>query len=334
MTTTLALEAAPAELIDLSTRKPRFGTYVGSLPRIDFAAAGAATFESIVRGKRWMYVIIVSDEVVFCSAIVRLGYAANANAFAVDRSTGKAIADMTAMGPSLVATVSEHAGEGFEARFGLGSKQFSVDRAYGRKDYSVKIQGPRFKLDARMSTANAPDPISVVCELSGGRFSTTEKRALLDVEGTLSADGKKYDLKGAFGGYDYTAGLLERRTAWKWAFGMGRSASGKPLAYNLTEGFVGQRECVAWHGKEVVPLGETRFSFDKRDVVKPWKIQTGRGEVDFDATYLHEERHNLGVVRSSFQQIAGAFRGKLELPNETVAFEKIAGVTEDQDTLW
>lgn len=336
MTTNRALHAAPAELIDASTRKPRFGTYVGSLPPVDLAATGASLPEILTRGKRWMYVILASDEVICCAAVVRLGYASNAFAFAVDRTTGSPIADITAMGPAFIASVSDRAGEGCDAKFGLGPKQFSFDRPYGSKDYTVKVRGPRFRLDARLSTTNAPEPLAVVCELRGGRFSTTEKRALLDVEGTLIAGGKTYDLKGAFGGYDYTAGLLERRTAWKWGFGMGRSSDGRPLACNLTEGFVGQRECVAWIGKDVVPLGAVQFSFDRNDVVKPWKVRADRGvfDVDFDGTYLHEERHNLVVIQSSFQQIAGAFRGKLVLPNETVTFDKLVGVTEDQDTLW
>jgi len=336
MTTNRVLQPAPAELIDASTRKPRFGTYVGSLPPVDFAAVGASSPEILLRGKRWMYVIVASDEVVCCAAIVRLGYASNAFAFAVDRRTGKPVADITAMGPAFAASVSDRAGEGCDTAFGLGSKQFSFDRPPGSSDYAVRVRGPRFRLDARLSTTNAPEPLAVICEVPGGRFSTTEKRALLDVEGTLVAGGKQFDLKGAFGGYDYTAGLLARRTAWKWAFGMGRSSDGRPLAYNLTEGFVDQRECVAWRGKEVVPLGAVKFSFDPNDVVKPWNVRAKNGsfDVDFDGTYLHEERHNLIVIQSKFQQIAGAFRGKLVLPGETVMFDKLAGVTEDQDTLW
>ncbi len=334
MTSTLALEAAPAELIDPATRKPRFGTYVGSLPAVDFLETGAGLPAILTRGKRWMYVIIASDEVICCAAIVRMGYASNAFAFVVDRQQSRSIADVTALGPAFIAAVGHRAGEGADAKFGLGPKQFSIDRPFGSKNYFINIRAPRLRIEARLSTANAPPPLSVITELSEGRFGTTEKRALLEVEGTVNAGGKKFDLKGAWGGYDYTAGLLERHTAWKWAFGMGRSTDGKPLAYNLTEGFVDHRECVVWRDGQLVRLGPAHFLFDKQRLLEPWRVHTDKLETDFAPTYLHEERHNLLVIRSRFQQIGGAFRGKLVLPNETIAFEKLAGVTEDQDTLW
>lgn len=334
MTTTRALPAAPAELLDPATRKPRFGAYVGSLPAVNLDATGASLPAIVTQGKRWMYVIIVSDEVICCAAVVRMGYASNAFAFAIDRPQRKVIADVTAMGPVFAASVSRRAGEGAEAKFGLGSKQFSIDRPFGSKSYFVSLRGPRLKLEARMSAANAPPPLSVINRLTNGRFSTTEKRALLEVEGSLVAGSKKVDLKGAWGGYDYTAGLLERHTAWKWAFGMGRSSDGKPLAYNLTEGFVGERECVVWRDGQVDPVGAAHFSFDTRDALQPWHIHTDKLDVDFAPSYPHEERHNLMLVRSRFLQVGGDFRGKLVLPNETIAFEKLAGVTEDQDTLW
>jgi hypothetical protein len=334
MTTPHALPAAPAELIDPATRKPRFGAYIGSLPAVNLDATGASLPAIVTQGKRWMYVIVVSDEVICCAAVVRMGYASNAFAFAIDRRERKVIADVTAMGPVFAATVSHRASEGAEAKFGLGSKQFRIDRPFGSKSYSVNIRGPRLKLEARLSSANAPPPLSVINGLSAGRFSTTEKGALLEVEGTLVAGSRKYDLQRAWGGYDYTAGLLERRTAWKWAFGMGRCSEGKPLAYNLTQGFVGERECVVWRNGHVDPIGAAHFTFDAHDALQPWHIRTDKLDLDFAPSYPHEERHDLMVVRSRFLQVGGDFRGKLVLPNETIAFEKLAGVTEDQDTLW
>ena len=46
-----------------------------------------------------------------------------------------------------------------------------------------------------------------------------------------------------FGAYDYTSGILQRRTAWRWAFAMGRDTSGAPIAMNLVEGFMGEPAC-------------------------------------------------------------------------------------------
>lgn len=331
---TPTLPAAPAELFDPTTRKPRFGTYIGSLPAVDFDAAGASSAAVTTRGKRWLFAIIVSDELICCTAVVRMGYAANAFAFVIDRHQHKMLAEATALGPTLLANVGRVAAEGAEAKFGLGPKQFQIDRPIGSSNYFVNVRTPKLKIEARLSTTNAPPPLAVVSELSADRFSTTEKGALLEVDGHVVAGGRKFDLKGAWGGYDYTAGLLERHTAWKWAFGMGRSSDGKPIAYNLTEGFVGARECVVWRDGAIVPVGAARFHFDRERLLDPWQIKADKLDVDFDPASLHEERHNMLVIRSRFQQVGGAFRGKLVLPNETVSFEKLPGVTEDQDTLW
>lgn len=325
------LPAAPAELFDAATKKPRFGTYVGSLPVVDFDAPLPVV---LTRGKRWMYSIIVSDELICCSAIVRMGYAANAFAFVIDRQQGKTIADIKALGPAFLATVARTASQGAEARFGLGSKQFTIDRPLGSSNYFVNVRGPRLRIEARLSAAKAPPPLSVVCDLPSGGYSTTEKGALLEVEGSVNVAGRKFDLKGAWGGYDYTAGLLERRTAWKWAFAMGRCSDGKPIAYNLTQGFVGQRECIAWRDGQLIPVGAAQFLFDRSRLLDPWQVQSDKLNVDFDAAAMHEEKHDLLVVKSRFQQVGGNFRGKLVLPDQSVSFEKLAGVTEDQDTLW
>lgn len=334
MTTTNALRAAPAELVDPATRNPQFGTYTGNLPPIDFTATGASRAAILTQGKRWLYVIVVSEEVICGAAVVRLGYGSNAFAFAIDRRERGVIADFSAKAPAFAASVSPHAGEGAEAKFGLGPKQLSIDRPIGSKTYFVNIRDSQMKLDVRMSVANAPPPLAVINKLSGGRFSTTEKGALLEVDGSLAVGSKKYDLKGAWGGYDYTAGLLERHTAWNWAFGMGRSSDGKLLAYNLTQGFVGERECVAWREGHVDLIGAARFSFDAHNGRQPWRVQTDKLDVDFAPIHPHQERHNLIVLRSHFLQVGGDFRGKLVLPNETVTFENLGGVTEDQDTIW
>jgi Protein of unknown function (DUF2804) len=331
MTMTHVLPAAPAELFDAATKKPRFGTYVGSLPTVPFEGSLPSV---ITRGKRWMYAIIVSDEIICCTAVVRMGYASNAFAFVVDRQQGRMIAETTALGPSLFSSVARQASEGAEARFGIGPKQFNIDRPIGSQNYFINVRSSDVRIEARLSAKNAPPPLSVVCDLPSGGYSTTEKGALLEAEGSVFVNGRKFDLKGAWGGYDYTAGLLERHTAWKWAFGMGRCSQGKPIAYNLTEGFVGQRECVVWRDGDIIPLGAAKFLFDRKRLLDPWHIRTDKLDVNFDAAAMHEERHNLLIIRSRFQQVGGNFRGKLVLPNETVSFEKIAGVTEDQDTLW
>ena len=327
----------PEAILDPTTLRPRFGTYAGGLPKVAFGAAAKNPFTRLRREKRWFYTAIASDELICAVAIIRLGYAANAFAFVVDRREGRTVVDETTMGPPFSAFVGDSGGEGCLASYHLGGNHLSVSRPLGQSDYVIDVRMQNFELQARLGTTNAPPALGVVAALRDDLFSTTEKRALLTTSGSLVAAGRKYSLDGALAGYDFTAGLLERHTAWRWGFGLGHTAEGKPIALNLTEGFVGDRECVVWIDGELVPLSAVRFSFDHERPLSTWQLRSPDERVDlrFTPSGLHAERHDLGLVRSRFLQLAGEFSGSLRIEGrEPITIDRLAGVTEDQDTYW
>jgi len=333
------IQAAPAEgLFDPVTRKPRFGTYAGGLPPlIDLAEPALSSLTRLQREKRWMYVVLASEEIIFATAIIRLGYAANSFAFVVDRRTGELLVDRKALGVPMLVSVNERAGEGHESKFRFIGADVSIRRPLGSEAYALDLRMPDLSVEASLSTRAAPPALGVIASLEGGRYSTTEKRALLAVEGSLIARGRRYSLDGALAGYDYTAGLLERRTAWRWAFSLGRTRDGRPIAMNLTEGFVGGRECALWLDGKLYGLSPAAFSFQPSTVMKPWGIRTEAGELDltFKPSALHEEQHDFRVLRSRFLQLVGSFEGRIEVPGEeAITIDRLPGVSEDQDTLW
>ncbi|HVY48825.1 MAG TPA: DUF2804 family protein, partial [Minicystis sp.] len=144
------------------------------------------------------------------------------------------------------------------------------------------------------------------------------------------------ELGPAFAGYDHTHGLLARRTAWRWAFAMGRAKSGEKVAFNLVEGFVGEPECCVWIDDELHPVGEGRFLFDAKHPLEPWRVRTTCGAVDlrFSPGAMHAERKDFGLVRSHFVQPVGAYAGAIEVGGKKLELEGVLGVTEDQDVLW
>ena len=327
----------PEAILDPTTQRPRFGTYTGGLPPVALGAAAKNPLTRVRREKRWFYVAIASEELICAVAIIRLGYAANAFAFVVDRREGRALVDETTKGPPFSSFIGDSGGEGCLASYHLGANHLSVSRPIGQSDYVIDVRMQGLELQARLGTSQAPPALGVVAALREGLFSTTEKRALLSVDGSLVAAGRKFSLDGALAGYDFTAGLLERHTAWRWGFGLGRTAEGKPIALNLTEGFVGDRECVAWIDGEIVPLSAVRFSFDRERPLSSWQVRAPEEGVDltFTPSGLHTERHDLGIVRSRFLQLAGEFSGRILVPGrEPITLDRLAGVTEDQDTYW
>jgi hypothetical protein len=144
-------------------------------------------------------------------------------------------------------------------------------------------------------------------------------------------------LDGGLAGYDFTSGMLARHTWWRWGFALGRLAGGVPFALNLVEGFVGEAECAAWIGGELVGLGEGRFTFDRAHPAEPWSVRTADGIADltFRPGAVHEERRDLLLVGSRFVQPCGAWSGTLALPGRpAVTIDRALGVTEDQDVTW
>ncbi len=168
--------------------------------------------------------------------------------------------------------------------------------------------------------------------------STTEKRALLTARGELLVGRHRQPLLGGLAGYDYTYGLLARRTAWRWAFALGRAKSGERVAQIPTScrGSSGEPECTAWVEGEVFPLREGRFSFDPDQPLAEWRVSTADGAVDlrFKPGGMHAEDKNLGLISSHFVQPAGAYTGTLRVGGRSSSSMRVLGVTEDQDVLW
>jgi hypothetical protein len=292
--------------------------------------------QRITRHKRWLYVAIAGGDLFIGAAIVRLGYAASAFAFAFDAKERRMIADASSMGPPFAARVGDSAGEGCSAQYRIGNTRLSVTRGIGETVYQVEIKAKGLDVSARVESAAAPPSLTAVAPVPGGIVNTTEKRALLAVSGHASIAGARRSLDGGLAGYDYTNGLLARHTAWKWAFLLGRAKSGERVALNLVEGFVGEDECGVWIDGELYPLAEGRFTFDAERTLDPWRIETAEGAVDlsFRPGGQHAEHKDLKVVRSRFVQPVGHYTGTIKAGGKVLELEDVLGVAEDQDVLW
>ena len=268
------------------------------------------------------------------AAVVDLGYSATAFAFAYDARDARMLADVSSLG--LSAEVGPTAKEGARAAFRSRSLSIAFTRNPKSSTYGLTVNSPSIAVGARLEAASAPSPITAVCGLGPGRTSVTEKRALLSASGYVSAGGQERSLEGGFGAYDYTHGLLPRRTRWNWAMLLGTTSEGDPIALNLVQGFMGEAECAAFTRAGVVGLPEGRFDFDPERPLEPWRVRTSDGETDleFAPGAMHAERKNLVLVRSRFVQPVGTFSGTIGLGPRSVTIARALGVVEDQDVLW
>jgi hypothetical protein len=326
-----ALVAAPSTFLDARTGAPSCGAFFGPLPAVSLGALGLR--DRIARRKRWVYAAVATEEMWFSLAIVRTGYAATAFAFAYDLQGNRMMVDRTVLGPAGVALVSDDFhGQGEVARFAMGGTRLGMTRRGTTLDFHVRIGD--LQLDAAVDEQTGPPAITAIAELGEGLFNGTEKRALLAVRGRARVGQREVVLDAGTAGYDYTHGLLPRHTQWRWAFALGKASSGEPFGFNVVQGFVGEAECAAFLGAEVVPIAEPRFELDLREPMKPWRLVGDGIDLAFRPGGVHAQHTNLLVVKSRFVQPVGTFRGTVRVAGREVAVEGLPGVAEDQDVLW
>jgi len=324
------LEAPPTSFLD-ATGAPAFGAYAGPMPRVDLGRLGVG--DRIARRKRWVYAAVATDDLWLAIAVVRTGYAATAFAFAYDLVGKRMLVEGTALGPALVARIADdpHA-QGELARFAMGKTHLTMTRNGSKLDVRVRMRD--LEVDAAIDESAGPPAISAIARLGDGLLNATEKRALLAVRGWARCGARTITLDGGTAGYDYTHGLLPRHTMWRWAFALGKDTSGAPFGFNVVQGFVGEAECAAFVGGDVVAIAEPRFTFDVTAPLRPWRIEGEGIDLVFTPGAVHAQGTNLVLVKSRFIQPVGTFEGTVHIQGREIRVASLPGVAEDQDVLW
>jgi hypothetical protein len=302
--------------------------------RADLACARVGAVERLRREKRWLYVAVVTDEVFAAACIVRLGYASKAFWFAYDLAERRMLLSETTLGPPGLARVrpvgTRETGD-VATYTGLGN----IERGGFGNGNGLEVDLARREFELSLRADGGPPAITAIADVPGGIVDVTEKGALIPASGTLFVSGRSYRLDGGLAGYDHTAGLLARHTTWRWSFAMGRDASGAPVAWNLTQGFVGARECIVWSGGEPHVAPEPSFTVGAGGASnEPWRLDADGLALSLSPGARHEEKDDLRLVRARFCQAVGTYSGKVRLSDRTLEVSGVVGVAEDQDVLW
>jgi hypothetical protein len=320
--------------------RPVLGAFTGPLPPVRLGARHDGLRARTFRRKRWLFLSVQTDTWLFGMAVVHLGYIAKSFAYAFDGTRRRIVATKSSLGPTAACRVGETWGPGAVASYRFGGLQTRLARSESATDeLRASVSAAGLEVAAAVDLAGAPATLAVVVHPNGDRslLNANEKRLLLPTRGVATVNGREISLDGGFGAYDYTHGVLPRRTQWRWVSFAGRAACGTPLGLNLVEGFNGEPECAAWIGDELVPLGEGIVSYDRKNPRSSWSIKTRCGAVDLtlDVGDLHQETTNFKLVAASFTQATGHYSGTVTLPGRPpLRLEGVLGVAEDQDTLW
>lgn len=320
------LRPAPTSAYDDTNGAFAFGSYRGRIRAAELDRERVSRLRRSVTQKKWVYVALITDELVVAFAIVHLGYASKRFYYALDRTTGAVLGEGSTLGGPLACRVHPVGSDSPElvARFA----DSRIERSASRMAVTASHRG--FSL--RAEATSAMPEMTAIARVPGGVVNITEKGVLMPLTGSLTVGGRTFDLRGGHLGYDHTSGLLARRTSWRWAFAMGKDAGGEPFAMNLVSGFVGELECTAWTGGEPRALLEPRIHVG--NARSPWSIEAGDMKLHADERARHEELTNLGIIRSRFIQATGTFRGTLVAEGRDIELTSVPGMIEDQDVLW
>ena len=230
--------------------------------------------------KRWRYVAAFCDELMLCAAEAAVG-PARSSWWAVWDRRAQRLHERTriAPGPSLV-------------HFDHGGR--------------VRVRDRGVEIDLVVDEGAAVESLNP----HGAQHVWTRKQAARPVEGRVRLPGDRTGaLAGALAIVDDTAGYHARATEWWWSAGVGRTADGAPVGWNIVAGVNDGPRCsersiwVAGRAREVGPV---RFAGDLSEVC----FASGE-RLQFEAEAVRARHDRLVLVASEYRQPFGAFSGAL-----------------------
>jgi hypothetical protein len=169
--------------------------------------------------------------------------------------------------------------------------------------------------------------IESVCPNGEGGYVWTRKRAPVPVAYEVRIGGRV--LAGeALGLEDESAGYHPRHTVWSWSAGVGALRDGRSVGWNLVEGVNDpseRSERAIWVDGDPFEPGPVKF--DALDAI----TFDDSSRLEFAGEAERRAKQNLGLVRYSYRQPFGTFRGTLAGGLE---LEQGLGVMEHHDALW
>ena len=169
--------------------------------------------------------------------------------------------------------------------------------------------------------------VESVCAHGAG-YVWTRKQAGVPVRGSVRIGAETIDVD-ARGVVDDTAGYHERHTAWKWSAGVGETADGQPVGWNLVTGVndpPAGSERSLWLDGESHELGPVDFD----DALRHVRFAEG-GALRFRGEAVRERHDELVVARSDYLQPFGTCAGTLP---GGVELTRGWGVMEDHRARW
>jgi len=338
----------PQQLID-EHGAVAFGRFADTIARINGRAADlrtpmgkpASSFARHFHYKQFQYFGIISDALLIGCAFADTGWLGLAFVYVYDVRTKK-LHEYTWRSPFARALhMSESPVQG-ESRFEQGKVaiQLGYQQRGDRLEKTLRIRTPELTLDAGMLEPVDYQPMSICTRTGINGWTYANKVAGVAVTGTLTWQAQTHSLQalGAWGHHDFSAGYMRRETFWNWACLTGE-VQGRAVGFNLSCGVneTSETENCLWLDGQLVKVSTVSFDYQRDDLLQRWQITSDDGQVEltFTPEGRHQERLDLGLFASNFNQLFGRFDGHLTLVDGTrLTLEGQYGFVEEQFAKW
>lgn len=276
--------------------------------------------------KRWRYLGAFSDEVMLCAARVGVGPFGQTFWAVWDRE-GRELTERTRMivpGLARGEVWSEHSS-------GADDDPGQVDWAPEAGTLRVRIEAPERQgtesVRAFLGVESAGPWVETVCPTGeGDGWAWTRKRPVaVEVDVRVGERRIRCEARGV---EDESCGYHPHHTVWDWSAGVGTTADGRDVAWNLVAGINDppeRSERAIWVGGEISEPGPVTF-----EGLEAVRFDDGSRLMCAAETERAREESN-PIVKSTYRQPFGTFTGTLP---GGVELASAMGVMEHHDARW
>jgi hypothetical protein len=324
-----------------SNGRPRFGICKNPLESFDLKklrryGRDAQGPVSAFRLKRWQYLGVCNEEVIFGLAVVDAGYLGNMFTYAFDRGK-KELLEYDIIHPLGLATEIKGNSLSGNASFKSGKTDVYMKIVADSIELTAVVKG---RLKAELRFERYSEAMNIVTRVGLKGFNYTTKEAGMAVSGTIGVGDREFTIEPSqsSGVLDYTFGYLSHYTFWNWASGGGFDREGRRIGFNLVQGVneTGYTENAFWIDGRMIKTDTIDFQYNDLNILDPWRLVSSDGKVDL-TFYPEGERKkalNLGILMSNFHQPFGRFEGTLRDGDTEYRIQIGFGFTEEHEAKW
>ena len=284
----------------------------------------------------------LSESLVFGCAIIDIKLVGQAFLYFYEPNTRR-FAEFSFRAPLALGTRFDQRPEDGSATFRQGENRFAMTATSDPMERQLWVKlanGVEVEAVFHESTPQV-EPMWISTRAGASGFVYARKTAGAPVTGSIRWEGRSFDLAelGVLGHNDWSAGYMRRETFWNWGCMAGRLADGRIVGMNVSCGVneTSFTESCFWIDGRLHRLGTVAFEYDRRDLMKSWRLtdSSGRLDLEFHPEGSHAEKVNALVLASNFQQMFGRYNGTLRTEDgEEVVIQGTLGFAEKHYAKW